>query len=175
MDELRYMCDDSGVDIVCVSETWFRKDISDNLYSINGYNIFRSDRIGHGGGVAIYVKDKIKCCIKCSNRNDDRIEYLFAEVSCERSKLLIGWVYRPRNNIELTPIIEETEEIMLHYNEVIMPGDFNCNTLSDKSLVTQMSCLGLKPVNVITPTHFTMTNNTLLDMFFVTDKKKVLL
>ena len=64
---------------------------------------------------------------------------------------------------------------MLHYNETIIAGDFNWNALYDKSLVTQMGCLGLKSVNMTSPTRFTSTANTLLDMFFVTDNKTVLL
>ena len=108
MDELRHLCDESEVDIVCVSETWFREEICDNMYRIEGFNIFRSDRKRHGGGVAIYIKNGIKCRLKCSNSVDACIEYLFVEVICCSSKLLVGCVYRPRYNIELTSFIEES-------------------------------------------------------------------
>jgi len=38
-----------------------------------------------------------------------------------------------------------------------------------------MESLGLKPVNLSFPTHFSTTRNTLLDLFFVSDVNKICL
>ena len=135
--------------------------------------MFRSDRIGHGGGVAIYIKNSIKGRIKCFNNVSESVEYLFIEVACNCNKILLGCVYRPRNNIDMTAFFEQSENLFIQYDEIIITGDFNCNCLSDKSLVTLMGCCGLDPVNLTTPTHFTTSSSTLLDMFFVTNRLKV--
>lgn len=48
MDEFRYNFSLSGVDIICVSETWFHPNIQDSIYDVPGYNLFRADRRTNG-------------------------------------------------------------------------------------------------------------------------------
>jgi len=50
----------SEIDVICVSEIWFVQSLCDVLISCDGYNVYRSDRVSHGGGVAIYVNKKLK-------------------------------------------------------------------------------------------------------------------
>lgn len=57
LDEFRYLFENSSVDAICISETWFSDGITDYMYRLNGYRIFRSDRNSHAGGVAIYVRE----------------------------------------------------------------------------------------------------------------------
>lgn len=45
MDVVRGTFELSSVDIICVSETWFRHDISDTHYEIKNYSLLRTDRI----------------------------------------------------------------------------------------------------------------------------------
>lgn len=45
----------SKPDVVVVSETWLKPSVSDNVLFIDGYRIFRSDRKGRAGGVAVYI------------------------------------------------------------------------------------------------------------------------
>jgi len=58
--EFRYMFVNSEIDVICVSETWFVQSLCDVLISCDGYNVYRSDRVSHGGWVPIYVKKKFK-------------------------------------------------------------------------------------------------------------------
>ena len=50
-----------------VVETWFKSDDNDELFSIVDYVLFRRDRVcgrrKHGGGVCIYAKNGIDCCV----------------------------------------------------------------------------------------------------------------
>jgi len=62
--------------------------------------------------------------------------------------------------------------LSLKYSDVILPGDLNSNILIEKHLSNDMESLGLFPVNLKYPTHFSTTCNTLLDVFFVSDCKK---
>lgn len=58
LDELRVITTDvlKAPDVIAVCETWACPSESDAMYSLDGYNIFRSDRPTQGGGVLLYVK-----------------------------------------------------------------------------------------------------------------------
>ena len=84
VDESRYIFENSGVDVVCVSETWFNSGIDDSIISMDGYNIVRVDRKGHGGGVAMYIKRGISFNIIASSEDYDLIEYIFIEIKNEK-------------------------------------------------------------------------------------------
>ncbi|KAJ3659862.1 hypothetical protein Zmor_011525 [Zophobas morio] len=46
--------------IIMLSETWLTSFITDALISLDGYTIFRSDRVGiRGGGVCAYISDLV--------------------------------------------------------------------------------------------------------------------
>lgn len=45
----------SKPDVVVVPATWLKPSVSDNILFIDGYRIFRSDRKGRAGGVAVYI------------------------------------------------------------------------------------------------------------------------
>ena len=62
VDELAVLVDNSGMDIVAITESWLHKDIDDNLLSFSGYNIHRNDRtFSRGGGVCVYCSQNIPC------------------------------------------------------------------------------------------------------------------
>ena len=106
IDEFREIFINSGVDIICVSETWFRPVINDSAYNVSGYNMFRADRLTHAGGVCMYVRSHIKCEIKLISDKDSRVEFLFIELLTPcRSKVLIGCVYRPNRLVELEQLV----------------------------------------------------------------------
>lgn len=222
MDEFRFIFEESNIDIICVSESWFYIDVRDSIYNLKGYRLFRSDRITHAGGVAIYVKTNIRCKFKCKNSTDKpkppdngeqvskktsidkprhtdngeqvsnsmtdeeissdeceiensaKPEYLFLEIFNDNQKLLLGIVYRPHKHIDINPLIEELSTLTLGYSDVILTGDFNADILVDKSLMDDMSAIGLLPVNCLTPTHFTSTASTLLDLFFTDNHSRTM-
>jgi len=96
--------------------------------------VYRSDRVSHGGGVAIYVNKKLKAKIICQHTINSAIEYIFLEIQ------------NPISDI-----------------------------LRESHLTSNMESLGLKPVNLSFPIHFSRTRNTLLDLFFVSDVNKICL
>lgn len=187
MDEFNLIFQDSGMDFICVSETWFDKYVTDLSISLDGYNVCRVDRNSFAGGIAIYVKKGIRFnLIAKSGNNDDQydynlnlgpnlVEYLFIEVASEGRKLLIGSVYRPNKNIPIDCLMTTLELISSSYEEIIIAGDFNCNSLVDSYLTDSMLTIGLFSPNTCFPTHFTATSCTLLDLFFVDNKSKILL
>lgn len=171
LDEFRLLFINSKVDVICISETWFSPEISNSAYKVEGYKLYRADRIGRErGGVAAYLRSDIYCEIECKSDIHSTSEYLFLKLHCDVERLLIGVVYRPNKNIDATPIIRITEEISCSASNVIICGDLNCdllNTATSAKLVDSFRSLNLRPVNFSTPTHFTKETATLLDVFFV--------
>lgn len=51
IDEFRLIFESSMIDVICISETWFNESIEDGLVDLKPYNLLRSDRPTHGGGV----------------------------------------------------------------------------------------------------------------------------
>lgn len=49
-------------DIIVLSETWLKPSIMNNMIHIEGYNLFRTDRVNKGGEVAMYAKASLNCC-----------------------------------------------------------------------------------------------------------------
>ena len=46
----------TDTDVIVFSETWLSKSVFDKDICISGFNVYRTDRVKKGGGVAIYVK-----------------------------------------------------------------------------------------------------------------------
>lgn len=185
IDEFRYIFTSAGVDIVCISETWFSIDILDSIYGLNGFQLFRVDRTifvdgresrTRGGGVAMYIRSGLNCTAKLKSCCGNEIEYLFMEIMNEQKrKFLVGTVYRPHRDIRVDTFISVLEDISVQYEDIIIIGDFNCNLLNNNLLIDPMNSLGLTPVNTTTPTHYSRSSNSLIDLVFVNDLSKVLL
>ena len=63
--ELNIMVNDSDPHIIGITESWANKDITDAELGLEGYVMFRKDRMGRrGGGVLLYVKDTIYTSIR---------------------------------------------------------------------------------------------------------------
>lgn len=175
IDEFRYLFENSGVDVVCVSETWFDPDVLSSTFDLSHYNLFRCDRKSHAGGVAIYVKNGITCK-KCYNSNsEEQIEHIFVEISSLGNKLLVGCVYRPNRSIKTDSFLSIIENITSKYKDIVICGDFNSNILIENILLNDMKSIGLLPINTQMPTHHTATSSTLIDIVFVGNKESILL
>ena len=55
IDDLLLSVEALNPHIVCVVESWLSDDVDDNEINIPGFQLFRSDRYRHGGGVLMYV------------------------------------------------------------------------------------------------------------------------
>jgi hypothetical protein len=51
IDEIREVINHAYLDFVCITETWPRGHIADNIIAISGFNVIRRDRVAglHGG------------------------------------------------------------------------------------------------------------------------------
>lgn len=176
MDEFRYNFSLSGVDIICVSETWFHPNIQDSIYDVPGYNLFRADRRTNGGGACIYIRKGIKCKVKYKSDPNSVIEYIFLDVfTGNGDKLLVGCVYRPNKHALIDDLVSLLESTAMTYNDIFISGDLNSNLLLETDLTEMFLSFGLYPINSTIPSHFLQSCNTLLDVFFVSQMSKVLL
>lgn len=178
IDEFRHIFEDSGVDVVCVSETWFHSTLLNSFVDLCNYNLLRSDRVRteqlqHGGGVALYIKSNLKYKIVLKSTEYDLMEYIFVEILANEHKTLVGVVYRRRYNIDMQALFDVLGEISFRYSKVIVTGDLNSDLLKESLISQKFADMGLFPVNFTRPTHFTSTASTLLDVFFVNDKNLV--
>jgi len=82
--EFTFLFTQSSIDVICVHDLCYLS------IACNGFNVFRSDRIEHARGVAIYAKTKIICKVVLKQTSESTIEYIlleFASISHERTLL----------------------------------------------------------------------------------------
>lgn len=116
-------------DILVIIETWLPHDVH---FHLPGFKIVRFDRIhGEGGGIAIFVKDKIsfdKIDINL-NINQGALEYGAISIKTERNELAIIALYRPPYNgktlstLEWQILIREVKK----YEYFLLVGDINAH------------------------------------------------
>ncbi|XP_075149680.1 uncharacterized protein LOC142223709 [Haematobia irritans] len=173
-DEFKYIFISSGVDLICVSETWFHSNLQDGIYNLPGYKLFRADRETFAGGSCIYVRNGLKCRVIKKSAVGDAMEYIFLEMYMSgKHKVLIGNVYRPNNRIPITEVVSVVNDISVPFSDIIISGDFNCNLFNDNTLSEAFQVLGLFPTNTHVPTHYNNSSNSLLDVIFVNQMSKI--
>ena len=99
LDKLRALCDIEKPEVVCITETWLCDDIGESEASIPGYNCIRCDRNRHGGGVALFISDKLECQVTLCGPKE--LECLLVSVFSTNNvneKVYLGLWYRPPSN-----------------------------------------------------------------------------
>ena len=106
IDQLRILLQELhlGIQLITLSETWIKPDRSDSEYEIPGYGLFRKDRKGNHGGVAVFVHDELVA----TRRDDlelDTVEGMWLEIAVPKSRsFLVGNFYRPDRTITIRPL-----------------------------------------------------------------------
>ena len=100
--ELNIMVDDIKPHIIGITESWANNDITDAELGLEGYVMFRKDRIGkRGGGVLLYIKETIPAYEVQLQEEADCKEALWCNLVTGHTKITIGVVYRcPNINIQ---------------------------------------------------------------------------
>ena len=151
------------------------------MYGIEGYNLFRNDRVTNtiGGGIAKYCKASLKAKVVGKSLNTN-VEYLILEIFDSNIKCLVACGYNPQRVCSSEPFFSYLSEISPQYNNVFVCGDFNLNLLVVDSYSHQIKDLiwsnGLSIVNTSVPTCFRPNSQpSLVDLFIVSDPVSVLL
>ena len=124
--ELNIMVDDIKPHIIGITESWANNDITDAELGLEGYVMFRKDRIGkRGGGVLLYIKETIPAYEVLLQEEADCKEALWCNLVTGHTKITIGVVYRCpnitiQNNEKIHNAISEVSK-----GDCIIMGDFN--------------------------------------------------
>ena len=126
INKLNIMVEDIDPHIIAISESWATLDISDAELGMNGYVMFRKDRLGRrGGGVILYIKEFILAYEIKLEKEAECEEAVWCNVFTGNSTLTVELVYRSPNIS-----IEKNEKIHNAIKEVnkrdcVIMGDFN--------------------------------------------------
>src|SRR6218665_3642002 len=109
LDQLSVELDNYNVDVSIITETHLKKHHQSSMIKIDGYNIFRRDRLARcRGGVAIFVRSEYDA-IEVPMDGDTRT-LLWVRVMMPREPVLIGALYHPPKPIYQTDILIEQLE-----------------------------------------------------------------
>ena len=103
LDEVNMLLEQQQLDIMCVSETWLRPDISSRVLIFPGFTVTRCDRTGpprsrtpRGGGVAILTREHLRTTKLDIGGADTAVESLWLSVTgAGRRTVIVGAIYRP--------------------------------------------------------------------------------
>jgi len=179
IEELNVICNDTKLDIICLSETWLKKVIRNNVFKLflSDYQIIRKDRkIKRGGGLLILIKKNIKFEI-LNVDNCGIIEVLF--IKLVNKNITLGCCYRPPNSLisDLDTFEDCLTNLFLNQNNLILLGDFNIN-------LKQKNSLQNKYINIIENlnisqiidgnTHHLDNSDSQIDHILITDTTNVI-
>lgn len=179
LDYVRTIFENSRVDIICVTETWFCDDLVKH-YNIKGYKLFHNNRTSKkGGGVAIYCKSNIKAELVNKSVNSD-VEFLNVSLCDHSKKILVSCVYNPNKSFSLEPFFSDFNSRAIDYDFFVTCGDLNVNFLTDDKnkydLCEHVHSVGLSIVNKLMPTRYSPNCcPSLLDYMLVSDINYLLL
>lgn len=123
--EFCYTFVNSGVHVIAVSETFFKKG---SKVELPGYNVLRNDRYNKGGGgVAVYVQNGISAKILSTSKSEysHKPEYIILDIEIANSKILFAVIYRPPKVGYLEEFIDELFVYITSYKYLIVCGDIN--------------------------------------------------
>ena len=179
VDQLRILLRNdlkNGLQILTLSETWAKRDLSDGELDIPGYKLFRKDRDGRNDGVAAYVRDDILV----TRRDDleiDSVEGLWLEIVVTKSRnFLLGTFYRPDSSSQYydNQFMTKLDNILacaaVEEKETILTGDFNCcfmsskrNSPESKQLKSLFKSMSFKQL-IASPTRMVKDSDSLIDL-----------
>ncbi len=175
---------DEKPDVIVVTETWLKPDISNSEYMPNNSNfsVYRKDRPGKtvGGGVLIAVRNSLVS--ECVDELDSDCEIVWVKLKLIDSKdLYVGAFYRPPSNKEtdLCELEKSIKRLQSTNSIVCLCGDFNLPGISwetdsaitgSKNIDLSNKLLEIKDDAGLTQMIDTPTRgNNILDLYFTTN------
>ena len=110
-----------NVDVLMISETKLDESFPSMQFSIDGYNIFRSDRNTKEGGILVYVRDDIPC--KLIPMRNSTIEGFFIELKLRQKKWLLCCSYNPHRKFisnHLSDIGRNLDLLSTYYDNILL-------------------------------------------------------
>ena len=115
-------------DIFLISESKLDSTFPNAQFKITGFKIFRYDRNRFGGGLLLYVNDKIPSKILDKHSISTDTELIAVKFYQNKRKWLSLCVYKPQSPNDLffdEAISAITNEFSAQYEHIVIFGDFN--------------------------------------------------
>jgi hypothetical protein len=184
MQDLEVYVEMEHPDIILITETWLKEDISSNEFQLDNYELLRKDRSQNvGGGCLIFYKKGllVKEILPYGNliNNDPYIQLIWIELQSPINKTVIGLCYNSPNSSheEKLELSSQIKEICSNHKDVLLCGDFNFPNINWKTLHangdakvfldTTMDCFLHQHIYI--PTR----NNNILDLVLSTEGVEV--
>ena len=153
-----------GASVAVITETHFKHNHTDGVIGIDGYSVFRRDRIGRkGGGVALYVQTTNHCSVwSPSVASNHSYELLWVRIGMNFVSALY---HPPRPSYSSTELLDYIENCVAEIShdfplaDIVLAGDLN--QLSDDDVVERT---GLTQI-----VHQPTRGASVLDRIFVSD------
>lgn len=181
--ELCTIVQENNIQIMAISETHLNDTIEDSEVNIQGYNVFRMDRDGKGGGTACYIKEHIPAKVR-KDLGMGGVEALWLQVHLPHLKpILICCCYRPpSSNIDyLDKICTMLQKVTDSDYDIIFAADMNIDWFCGKCSLKKKLCDVASVCNlsqiVNTPTRININSeglisSTCIDHFFTNAREK---
>ena len=131
-------------DLITISETHLHAGLPNDLFELKGFHrIIRRDRVGLGGGVAVYVKENIKYQRIVAFERPG-LEAIWLQINTIEGKILVGCIYRPPDKVDgpsgvqfwdnLGQVLDDIK--VSKYKYIYLLGDMNAdfNTVNGQRL-----------------------------------------
>jgi len=123
-DEFCDVFTNSDIDVIGVSETFFKAGSKTDIPNYKTFHVNRSNR--GGGGVALFVHEKCKARLLATSTGESmRPEFVIVEVTCDEVKMLVSCVYRPPKVGYLETFLDELYNFLPQYKYSVICGDVN--------------------------------------------------
>uniref|UniRef100_A0A2A4JF59 Reverse transcriptase domain-containing protein n=1 Tax=Heliothis virescens TaxID=7102 RepID=A0A2A4JF59_HELVI len=176
-DDLLAAFENDQFDIMAINETWLRAGEEGRAPRVPGYRLRHaprpaSVRSGRGGGVGFYLRRGLSARTwnSAADPRFDSVEQMWLTLSMNGKKIAVGTAYRPPwLDLDLfIDAITDTISTLGQCDSFILVGDFNVNMLASndaktKKVIEFLQYFGLTQM-VNSPTHFTGTSETLIDL-----------
>jgi hypothetical protein len=179
IDELRCLSGIANLEasLVGFTETHLSSFINNGEITIPEYNMIRRDRTtGSGGGVIVYVLNRIKC-IHRHDIQSEAIESVWIEiVQPNSSSLLVCIVYRPPNMLIswYEQFEQQLHKASCYTKNIAILGDINIDFLNDLPHQWHQLIESYNLVQLISePTRICNNSSTLLDHIYVSREEFV--
>lgn len=186
----RFFCTSTSYDhdVIILTETWLKKELSNAEFFDDSYNVYRKDRsIKRGGGVLIALKNELLSSEQIDISDAEDLEYVCIKAKAKSHNIYIYCAYIPPNSsaeiylkhlAAIHSIAMDPEDVLIivgDYNlphvqwttddadhGALIPTAFDSSTASD--FINGLLGMGVHQVNSIRN-----ANNRLLDLLFTND------
>ncbi|CAH8500899.1 unnamed protein product [Dicrocoelium dendriticum] len=182
--ELRLRHASAAWDLIAVTETWLRCEITDAEIALTGMSVVRKDRTSKGGGVALYFRNNMQC-EHINDLDTDVPEAIWCNLQLRGNDFgLLVVAYSPPSSTEMDCNLMAALKHVINrkYSHILDTGGFNLHALESQAtpggqfkadlqnLVSDFPLYG----HVTKPTRFRGTDKTsMLDRIFTNEELMV--